>query len=139
MLTTTTSTGSTEPVILIVDNNAGVRQVLARMLAHLGSAPASATDTASAVAAAQARPQLALALIDLSLNGSDGVDTAQALRRLRPDLLIVLMSGNLTHLLAAQSQVGTPYLLRKPFSLSEIADLVALAHSQPSRLRERHV
>ena len=128
-----------DPVILIVEDDASVRQLLQRMLAHLGGRTALAVDTATAVAATLAQPELALALIDLSLDGSDGIAAARALLALRPDLLIVPMSGNLDHLRAVQQTIGTPHTLNKPFSLRELAELVALAQSHPPRLKERHV
>jgi two-component system OmpR family response regulator len=134
----TTSTG-TAPSILIVEDDASVRQLLCRMLGHLGARPTTALDTADAVAAVHAEPGLALALIDLSLNGADGVTTARALRLLLPDLLIVLMSGDIAHLLAAQQLVGTPHILQKPFSLRDMAELVAIARCNPPRLKERYV
>jgi len=137
MLAAPTASSSTEPAILIVEDDANVRQLLHRMLAYLGNRTTAAVDTASAVAATLDQSELALALIDLNLKGSNGLAAARALQALRPDLLIVLMSGDPHHLLMAQQLMGTLHVLHKPFSLEDLAELITAARCHLPQLKEQ--
>lgn len=139
MLAASTASSNSDPVILIVEDDASVRQVLHRMLNHLGGRTTAAVDVASAIAATLAQSELALALIDFNLDGSDGLTAARALQELRPDLLIVLMSGDPDQLLAAQQLVSTLHILHKPFSLNDLAELIAMARCHSPQLKERYV
>lgn len=113
------------PDVLVVEDDEAVRSVLYRMLDHAGSRAYTAADAAGALALTIAQPDLALALVDLSLNGPDGVATAQALHALRPDLPIVLMSGDPERAQAVQGQAGAVGVLGKPCAIEDLARLVA--------------
>jgi len=120
--------------VLVVEDDDVVRSVLRRMLAFAGSRAYTAADAAGAVALTIAQPNLAFALIDLTLNGPDGVATAQALHAVRPDLPIVLMSGDPARAEAVQSSAGAIGVLSKPCAIEELAALVASA----GRFQARH-
>ncbi len=106
------------PLILIVDDDPAVRKVLNRMLLHLGYAACTASDTATALE--QSHNQPALALIDLFLDGEDGLDTARALRAARPALPIVLMSGDPFRAASAAAALGSATSLGKPCLLEQL-------------------
>lgn len=127
-----TNPTSKPPAVLVVEHSQDVRLVLHRMLVHVGSRPTTAADTASAVAAVQAQPDLALVLITLGLDSPEGIATARALRSLRPDLPIVLMSGDPARALSLQPLVGARAVLSKPCSLRDLAALVAAADRSSS-------
>ena len=120
--------------VLVVEDDDVVRSVLRRMLAFAGSRAYTAADAAGAVALTIAQPSLAFALIDLSLNGPDGVATAQALHAVRPDLPIVLMSGDPARAEAVQRSAGAVGVLSKPCAIEDLAALVASA----GHLEARH-
>lgn len=113
------------PDVLVVEDDEAVRSVLYRMLDCAGSRAYTAADAAGALALTIAQPDLALALIDLCLNGPDGVATAQALHALRPDLPIVLMSGDPERAQSVQGQAGAIGVLGKPCAIEDLAHLVA--------------
>lgn len=121
------------PAVLVVERHAGVRQVLQRMLTHVGSLPTAVEDAAGAVAAVLAQPELALALINLGQDDSDGVSAVSALRAVRPDLPIVLMSADPAQALVIQPLVGARSVLGKPCSLSDLAELVGVARRLAGR------
>ena len=139
MLSASTTPVSESPTILVVEDDVSVRHVLQNMLTHLGCRVSAAADTAAAVTVALGQPELTLALIDLSLDGCDGVDTVHILQELRPDILIVPMSGDPDYLLATQQSVGAPHALSKPFSLRDLGELVTMARCHVPQLKERCV
>ena len=78
--------------ILIIDDDAGVRDMLALYLRSCGHAPATACDGAAGVAICrQASP--ALVLCDLRMPGMDGLEVLETLRRDFPELPVIVVSG----------------------------------------------
>jgi CheY-like chemotaxis protein len=78
--------------VLVVDDEAPVREMLAEVLAALGHRSTVVHD------ASEARRQMrekryAAALLDMSLPGEDGLTLAGALKELDPALIVILMSG----------------------------------------------
>ncbi|HEU4322593.1 MAG TPA: response regulator [Roseiflexaceae bacterium] len=115
-----TSADTIAPLILVVDDDAAVRKVLGRMLAHLGYTVCTASDTVTALEQVHNQPALSLALIDLILDGQDGLDTARALRTARPALPIVLMSGDPFRAARAATRLGSATYLGKPCLLEQL-------------------
>jgi len=67
---------------LVVDDNATNRRILVELLASWGMQAVAAADSAEAVQAADAASQpFALALIDMNLPGSSGIEIARLLRK----------------------------------------------------------
>src|SRR5271165_6033726 len=79
--------------ILVVDDDATVRQVLGRVLAREGYTVLEAGDMARALQLAAAyRPQLAL--LDLCLRDGDGATLAGLLHAGQAGLPLILLTGN---------------------------------------------
>jgi CheY-like chemotaxis protein len=124
---------SARRLVLVADDEAGLRQVVARVLAAFGLIPLLADDGAAAIAAVEAhRSELCGVILDIAMPGVDGIDAAHAIQRLAPELAIVLMSGALPADFAARTAglrlVG---VLSKPFPLAALRTLLrrALANS----------
>jgi len=67
---------------LVIDDNATNRRILVELLASWGMPAVAAADRAEALRAAEAAPQpFALALIDMNLPGSSGIEIAGLLRQ----------------------------------------------------------
>jgi DNA-binding NtrC family response regulator len=63
---------------------------------------------------------------DLSMPGMSGLDVAREALRLRPDLPVVIISGHLTEdLLAQAAAIGVREVMRKPFEIRALADVIA--------------
>ena len=81
-----------------------------------------------------------VAVIDMHLNGGDGVDLARLLRLLQPGLTVLFTSGDGEH---EQDRVPRDPLLPKPFPLAKVAqcvrDLLATGRCQCcERWRDGH-
>ena len=107
------------PTVLVVDDEATVRNVAVRILQRMGGYEAvSAEDGASAVALLEQDPAaIDLALVDMSMPGMDGAETVMALRRVRPDLAAILTSGyGEDETLARYTAEPKPGFLGKPYN-----------------------
>src|SRR5690606_22012011 len=102
--------------ILVVDDEANIRRMLARLLEAEGHRAREAGDGAAALeAVAAAEPEVVL--LDLALPGADGIAVLQTLRERRPDLPIVMMSGRATLGDAVRAtKLGAFHFLEKPLS-----------------------
>jgi CheY-like chemotaxis protein len=69
--------------------------------------------------ACRARPQIAV--IDYAMPGMDGAQTAEALRRLVPDLPIILASGHADTAAVERALGGAATVLHKPFEMQTLA------------------
>jgi len=95
----------------------------------MGFTPCLAQDGVQALAAAQAYThELAGALLDVRMPGTNGVDAAEAIHQLLPDLPLILMSGSVpAHLAHRVAQLPLAGFLEKPFTLAELRTLLAQA------------
>jgi PAS domain S-box-containing protein len=110
--------------ILVVDDDPDVRGFLAQALAELGP-QVVACESAEAALEQMARRQPDLALIDFAMPGMNGAQLAQAARRLYPGLRIAFVTGYAeSEQLEAALGRGAA-VLRKPFSIDQLADLIA--------------
>ncbi|HEU4401264.1 MAG TPA: response regulator [Candidatus Polarisedimenticolia bacterium] len=113
--------------VLVVDDEPVVREAVCRVLGAAGLSVATARDAASALA----HPALAscrLALCDLMLPDRTGMDLLADLRRLRPDLPVVVITGYATADHAARArEAGAFDFLAKPFEAEELLTVVRQA------------
>jgi CheY-like chemotaxis protein len=111
--------------LLLVDDDAAVRDVAAGMLRELGCKVTEAASGEDAIARLRAAPGQDAAVIDFAMPGLNGGQTAAALRTLRPLLPVVLMSGYAD--LDALADAWSGPVLRKPFDLADLARELASA------------
>jgi two-component system KDP operon response regulator KdpE len=105
--------------VLVVDDDAGVRDVCSTLLHALGYDAAVAIDGAHALDAVRARaPQLVL--LDLELPGMPGEDVLRAVKERSPDVRVLVMSGKPSRDLAHALATGADGVLRKPFKMSDL-------------------
>jgi len=122
--------------ILVVDDEAGIRQQLAAILGDEGYVVSTAGSGEEALAAL-AREIYDLVLLDVWLPGADGVETLRQLRGLGLDLPVVMISGAASAEVAVRAvREGAHDFLDKPLALERVLVTVsnALAHA---RLRRR--
>lgn len=112
-----------DATILVVDADESVRALAEAALAHAGFRVALAADGASALAAGAAhRPNLVLIVASVVLPGMSGVDVAETLRRLRPGLKILFVSGSPENAARVQGLMARNEVafLEKPFGGEEL-------------------
>lgn len=111
--------------ILLVDDDPVLRHVLARLLLDAGHAVEIAVDGPDAIGRID-RGAVDLVVLDLGLPGVSGLEVLKHARALEtPPLVIVMTSDDTsTTLLEAVRRQAYRYL-RKPFTPSDVVDLVA--------------
>jgi len=121
--------------VLVVDDEEVVRSAIALVLTQEGLAVTGVADADAALA----HPDLSrcrLVLCDIMLPGRSGMEVLAALRTLRPELPIVMITGYAT---PAQEQTvyaaGAAAFLPKPFDESELLTLVRQMLSAPEELK----
>ncbi len=112
--------------ILVVEDEPAIQDVLAMSLAFVGYDVLRAGSGADAVAQAEAR-RVDLALLDVMLPDTDGVDLLQRLRQIHPDMAAVFVTAKdaLEDRLTGLTRGGDDYIT-KPFSLEEVVARVAV-------------
>jgi CheY-like chemotaxis protein len=114
--------------ILVVDDNADLREVLRRALERAGHEVVLAIDGARG-ARAWRESGADLALVDIHMPDMDGIELLVQLRTFAPRLPVVMMSGGdqtqRLDLLQDAAMLGATGLLAKPFTLDELFGAVA--------------
>jgi two-component system cell cycle sensor histidine kinase/response regulator CckA len=116
--------------ILIVEDEAAVRDLAAEFLRSAGYSVMIAQDgnEALSIARASAAP-IHLLLTDIVMPGMRGPELAQKLRRIRPELKVVYMSGYLDYAEGDGEFLDGGSFLQKPYSretlISKVAEAVA--------------
>jgi len=108
--------------VLVVDDEADVRDVTARLLTHLGFRVVVVADGASALQALQEQSsEIVCVLLDANLAGMDAPTTLRELRALAPHMPVVVSSGYSQHEVlqrfAGQMIEG---FIQKPYQMSEL-------------------
>lgn len=120
--------------ILLVDDEAGVRMIITRMLESLGYAVEEASNGAEALSRfAQGPHRYRWVVSDMNMPGMDGVKLAHELKRQNPGIGCVIMSGLCE--IAPDTTTGSDpgiVFLQKPFTLPGLEE--ALLKATPPSL-----
>ena len=98
--------------ILLVDDEQGVRDYTAQVLADAGYAVETAARADEAEALLRTEP-IDLLITDIVLPGRDGVELARLLRRLQPDAKVLFTTGYTRHI--APELLPDAEILDKPY------------------------
>ena len=104
------------PAVLIADDEANIRRMLARLLEAEGYTVREAPDGRAALIAAEAE-EPDVALLDLAMPEMDGMQTLREFARRWPSVPVVMMSGRATLADAVQAtKIGAFHFIEKPLS-----------------------
>lgn len=121
--------------ILVVDDEPDVREGLANLLSMEGYTVTTAENGAVALERAKSH-EFDLVLTDLRMPGISGVETLVGLKKLHPDLKVIVLTG-----FASDATVGDCMLkgaygcVLKPFNLDELLSQIekAISEGRPPR------
>ena len=115
--------------VLLVEDEAAVREVTREQLESLGYRVLSCADAAEALAACAGRADpLHLLLTDVVMPGMNGRELAERLTRGRPGLRVLYTSGYGEDVIARHGVLEPGVLLlQKPYPLTKLAGLVRTA------------
>ena len=108
--------------ILVIDDEAVIRDSCRRILAPEGCEVITAADGEEGLAAIKGDPQgLAVVLLDLKMSGMGGIEVLEAAREVNPALLIVVITGYATVDAAVEAMKKGAYdFIAKPFTPDQL-------------------
>lgn len=131
--------GSAEPgsqrgagTILVVDDEAGVRELATRALEFSGYRVLLACDGPEAVEMVQRHPEIDLVLLDLAMPKMPGDVAAVEIRKLRPGIPLLISTGYGQREAGARFDgIGASGFLRKPYTVRGLVRELRKAMSKP--------
>jgi signal transduction histidine kinase/CheY-like chemotaxis protein len=106
--------------VLLVDDDDAVRGIVRGGLEMRGYRVLDASSGEAALAMAAEHPEIAV--IDYAMPGMDGAQTAERLRRLMPQMPIILASGHPDTASIRRALGGEATVLRKPFDIALLSE-----------------
>ncbi|KQT58114.1 histidine kinase [Methylobacterium sp. Leaf456] len=116
------------PVLLVVDDDAGVREVTATRMAEAGYTVREAASGLQALAALDSDSDVDLVVLDFAMPGMNGAEAAGEIRKRWPSMPVLFVTGFAdTDALARAGADGTDAIVLKPFRDGELEHKVATA------------
>ena len=118
----TTISSGREELILLVDDEASIREVTQASLEFHNYRVITASNGIEAIALyAQQSQEIAVVLMDLTMPEMDGITAMRILKKLDPDIKLIATSGMTTkENLAATELIGIESFLVKPYTLKKL-------------------
>ena len=120
--------------ILYLDDEEPLAVLMKRMLERLGHRVTTFTSSEQALSAFTAAPaEFDLVMSDLSMPGMSGIEFAQCVRAMRPDALVVIVTGHVQDKDVERARaVGVHEVMQKPHNLADLSRAVTLLLEQNS-------
>jgi len=123
------------PVVLVIDDQPGIRRLLAEVLQEEGYAVLEASNGYDGLQKARdGRP--ALILMDMKMPGMDGIETLRELKRLGiGDKVIMMTAYGELDLVTEAKEIGATDYITKPFDIVALCAMISsnLADAAASR------
>ena len=126
---------STQGKLLIVDDELSVRDSLGKWFREEGYEVAT-TENASDALTRLAQQRWDVALVDIKMHGTDGIELQRRMHEVDPELIVIIMTGYASVETAVAALKNGAYdYVTKPLDPDEIAHLVknALAHKRTAQ------
>ncbi len=113
--------------VLLVEDEEMVRKMTATMLTRLGFKVLTAKDGVEALEVFQQHlSEIHIVLSDLSMPRMNGWETLSAIRRIRPDIPVILVSGyDEAQVIAGDHPELPQFFLHKPYQMAALKDALA--------------
>lgn len=119
--------GAERTTVLLVDDGEDLVEYTGRRLAARGLEVSVAHDGATALERYRSRP-VDVVVLDVLMPGIDGLETLRRLRRLDPDVQVVLLTGHgAEETAAAGRELGAEDFLLKPVALGSLIGAIERA------------
>jgi CheY-like chemotaxis protein len=113
--------------VLLIDDDDLLRRVLVKTLTHAGHSVIEAADGAQGMDVFHAA-SVDVVVTDLVMPVQEGVETIMALKRERPELPVIAMSGGVSNALLyldIASKIGADKILPKPFTPQQLNNAIS--------------
>jgi excisionase family DNA binding protein len=120
------------PRVLVVDDEASIRELLSKTLALAEYDVDTAADASTALGRVRAS-EYDLLIADLKMPGMDGLTLIRQVKRIRAELPVIIITGFSTESSAIEAvNLGVAGYLRKPFRVPEVLAAAAKALGTPA-------
>ena len=110
--------------VLVIDDQAPVREAVEEVLAMVGIVVLAAEDGHMGIHMYQERKdEIDLVLLDLSMPGLSGQETLRQLRQINPAIKVILSSGYSEEEITKEFDYAKDFL-QKPYNIDRLIDLV---------------
>lgn len=113
--------------ILIIDDEEDIRLTVRLALESMGHEVSEAVNGNDGLKRFSTEKN-DMVITDILMPDKEGIETIIELRKIRPDLKIIVMSGggriNATHVLETAKRFGANIALKKPFSIADLCSTV---------------
>ena len=108
--------------VLIVDDEAALRQLLETSLGRKGYKITTARDGLEAIdLIGRGEKKFEIVLLDLNMPGATGIEVLKVLKVTQPDVKVLILTGHLTpETRSSFEQLGQKHFMRKPYTLDEL-------------------
>jgi CheY-like chemotaxis protein len=115
------------PKILLIDDESEFREMMGKLLIRRGFDIVTVPDGTQGIKAAE-QLGFEVAVVDVKMPGLDGIATLAQLKRIRPDLEVIILTG---HLLKSTEQeglrLGAFAYLTKPCTVGDLVQTITSA------------
>ena len=122
------SSGRQAPSLLVVDDDADIRQIIGLVLESAGYRVVSAVDGRDALRVFNSQP-FELIITDMLMPGSDGLELLSAVKKSGTTTKVLMMSGGgmigVNDYLKVAKKLGAHAVLEKPFTAETLLSAVA--------------
>jgi nitrogen regulation protein NR(I) len=124
------------PEILVVDDEESMRFLMREVMSREGYHVSEAADGETALEMVRAN-QFHLVILDVKMPGMDGIQALKEIRRLRPHLLVIMMTAHGNNSVALQAMREGAYdYFNKPFELDEMRIVIRRALEKQTLLTQ---
>ena len=114
-----------EGTVLLIDDEETVRSIGSEMLKELGFTVITADDGREGVAAFRNNPDIIFIIMDLTMPHMDGEQCFRELRRIKPDVRVIMSSGYSEHEVTQKfAGKGLAGFIQKPYKLSLLREAI---------------
>ncbi|MCX6543302.1 MAG: response regulator [Acidobacteria bacterium] len=115
------------PRLLLIDDEDAFRETVDKLLTFRGFDVSTASDGAQGMRAVL-RGGIEIVILDVKMPGLDGIETLRELKRIQPDLEVIILTG---HLLKSTEQEGLKLgafaYLTKPCTVPDLVSVIGAA------------
>ena len=116
--------------VLLVDDEVEFTASLSRVLRRRGFEVEVAGDGYTALPLV-AQKEFNVVVLDIKMPGMDGIHVLAEIKRLRPNIQVIMLTGHFSPAMEEDSSTGGAYAhLLKPFPVLKLVDMIAAAAEQ---------
>ena len=111
--------------ILVVDDDQSILSIFEYILQEAGYVTETASDGFEAIEKIKNIADIDLLFMDVKMPGMSGIETFKEIQKIKPRLLVVMMTGySVDELLKEAFELGAYGVIYKPFDMEEVLSII---------------